>query len=432
MGEGSSGPRAKLFHEQLASSSDQEISDAEESDVDVCESVLAEDSGGEDCEYLYKCPSWNPKSVEYVSLREYGTRLLNRPTFYVHANDSSSDDSNDASEDRDRDSDGNSIVSGDSCDDEQELADVELEDTLLDFEPRLSNRDVRVLADSVAPSLRGRAPGPAARKLVRLCLQEERVRAVLMALHPRLGRDSPLRQLEPGVVIHIANLIRAPVAVGAPHLAAFDDFRREERGNEAEWEEEMRAELEATSEEEDGAASDDGEALGCLGLPTMADIVESAVTGANAAAGRTAAAAATPAPLRGDGGCAGGAPAAPGCRLEDEALEALERAGEGYLRDLELLAVAVKPPPTPLGPPRARGAVMQSAARATKGLPGPHRDGSLALALGAALGNHIRDLLLGRGRPVGVRARPVGFGGLTVRRLRAGRQGRPPGAAGPA
>ena len=74
--------------------------------------------------------------------------------------------------------DGNSIVSGDSCADEQELADVELED-VLDCEPELSSRDVRVLADSVAPSLRGRAPGPAGRKLVRLCLQEERVRAVL-------------------------------------------------------------------------------------------------------------------------------------------------------------------------------------------------------------------------------------------------------------
>ncbi len=91
--DGSSGLQAKLFLEQLASSSHQEISDFGESDVDVCESVLAEDSGGEDCEYLYKCPFADPRRVEYVSLRDYNTRT--QFGFYAPANELSSDDAHD-------------------------------------------------------------------------------------------------------------------------------------------------------------------------------------------------------------------------------------------------------------------------------------------------------------------------------------------------
>ena len=202
---------------------------------------------------------------------------------------------------------------------------------------------------------------------------------MLMALHPRLGRDSPLRRLEPGVVARIAYLIRAPVAAGAPLLSDFDDFLREEREEEAAWAAEMRAELDAASEEEeeeeaeeeeegDGEEGDSeaGGALGCLGLPTMASIVQSAAAG-------TAGTAAAAASVRGEGGPAGGGPAP---RLDDEALEALESAGKGYFRDMELLAAAVspsrppsRPPPHPGAPPSRRATCAISFRRGPRPAP---------------------------------------------------------------
>ena len=50
-------------------------------------------------------------------------------------------------------------------------------------------------------------------------------------------------------------------------------------------------------------------------------------------------------------GCAGEAPDT-GCQLDEEGMQALERAGEGYLRDLQMLAEAVSapPPPSPSSP----------------------------------------------------------------------------------
>ena len=121
---------------------------------------------------------------------------------------------------------------------------------MLDFDPGLLNRDVRVLADAVAPELRHRAPGPAARKLVRLYHGGARVHAVLMALHPRLGRDSPLRLLEPRIVVAIAQLTRAVPAACSPILADLDAFRLETREEQEEAEEETKAMLDATSESE--------------------------------------------------------------------------------------------------------------------------------------------------------------------------------------
>ena len=307
----------------------------------MCESVLAEDSGGDDCEYLYKCPSRNPKHAEYVSLHDYDMGDWN--CFYAGANESSSDDMYNEEENPDRDSDGNSFIDGDSCDDEHELADPLVEDTLLDYELKLRNRDVRFLADTVAPSLIGHAPRPASRKVVRLCLQEERVRAVLMALHPRLGRDSPLRLLDPGIVFHIADMMRTTTAAGTAHLAAFEDFRRKVAEEEAEWADEMFAELEATSDEE-GEEGEEGEVLGCLGLPTMSSIVQDAIANAAAGgAGSGATGSVAPASPRREGESAVGAWALRR-RLDDEVMEALECAGEGYLRDLEQLAAAVGAP----------------------------------------------------------------------------------------
>ncbi len=369
----SSDVQTELFPDQLASSSDQEISEVNECDVDECESVLAEDSGGEDCEYLYRCPprlSRNPPP-EYASLQEYATWT----NYSFYENESSSDDANDVEydeedDDKDRDSDGNSILSGESCTDEHELADVQLEDTLLDFDLELSSRDVRVLADSVAPSLGGRAPQAAGRKLMRMCLQEERRRAVLMALHPRLGRDSLLRHLDPGVVIYIANL-SSPIAAVAPQFAAFEDFVRAEREEEAEWAEAMHAELEATSDEDD---DDDEEEKGeqeeedAGKVPTMSSIVASAVAGSSLCRGDGESGACDserPPPLPPPPH-----PPAPGCRLDDEAMEALERAGEGYLQDMQLLAAAVSallPSPVPCASAprfRRRRAERNVAARA--------------------------------------------------------------------
>ena len=73
---------------------------------------------------------------------------------------------------------------------------------------------------------------------------------MLMALHPRLGRDSPLRLLEPRIVVAIAQLTRAVPAVCSPILADLDAFRLETREEQEEAEEETKAMLDATSESE--------------------------------------------------------------------------------------------------------------------------------------------------------------------------------------
>ena len=80
------------------------------SGVHDCESVIGQDSGGEDCEYLYPLPGWGRKP-EYVSLKEYDAR--GQYGFYAPMNEASSDDDG-HSEDyyEDRGTDDNSIISG--------------------------------------------------------------------------------------------------------------------------------------------------------------------------------------------------------------------------------------------------------------------------------------------------------------------------------
>ena len=105
----------------------------------------------------------------------------------------------------------------------------------------------------------------------------------------------------------------------------------------------MFAELEATSDEE-GEEGEEGEVLGCLGLPTMSSIVQDAIANAAAGgAGSGATGSVAPASPRREGESAVGAWALRR-RLDDEVMEALECAGEGYLRDLEQLAAAVGAP----------------------------------------------------------------------------------------
>jgi hypothetical protein len=394
--------RANLLNDRFAKLSDDEFENPGDdgSDVHECESVLGDDSGGEDCEYLYAHSNWGRRGArkpEYVSLQEYDAR--GQYGFYAPMNEASSDD-DDHFEDyeNDWDTDENSIISGDSCADEHELADLEVEDTILDFDPGLVNRDVRVLADAVAPELRHRAPGPAARKLVRLYLQEARIHAVLMALHPRLGRDSPLRLLEPGIVVAIARLTRAVPAACSPVLADFDAFRLETQEEQEEAEEEMNATLDATSEsefnselegeeededddededaeeemdEEEGERDEEGEGgneddgVGDRGSPcrpvtrTILRIIASAAAGATGSLLSAAESAgsvggpAAAASIHDGGGCGGGfggdggevERAVRAAALDNEAVEALVAAGKGYLQDLKSLAREVRAGP---------------------------------------------------------------------------------------
>jgi hypothetical protein len=324
--------------------------------------MLASESDAENSEYLYKSAnSYAWRQNEHISVEDWAQR--GQFGFYAPADEASSDDNSTRFAAPWRqlgEMDGSSISSAEFSDDDSLPSDDE--EAILEFEPDRRPLEARLLADEVSPALRRFAPGAAMRGAVRIGLREDqdRLTAVLMALHPRLGRQSSLRLLDTGI---LALIVQMDAFERNPHLASFGALRRELQEEAEATEADMLAEMsgdsssgdnEEDAEQEGELAGQDGGVPGGARMSRasqrrLAEVIASATAdmarrgeeGNEGGAGPAASVADTEEEGTEDG------PAA----LDEEAGEALATAAASYLSDLEELAAAVALPPATHSPP---------------------------------------------------------------------------------
>jgi hypothetical protein len=111
-----------------------------------------------------------------------------------------------------------------SCDSDEECP-SELEDIISEFEPILPKGDLCLSSGTLEANESSKFASIAAvRKSIRCHFLAVRARTVFQALHPRLGRDSPLRLLDEHTLSNIVELVEA---LDAPYLSQFLEFKED-------------------------------------------------------------------------------------------------------------------------------------------------------------------------------------------------------------